>query len=551
MASTSAAPASATARGHVCPETTATWPATHPSGRWESLFVYSFVCKFTNLRGKVDGLETPMDFEEALLSQEPNTILTQVLARFVLNLRPQTRNLSVDHISSTVATVLGEYLKTTERTIFWNDELKCNMDPFSGLDGGFFTADWDFKLKILRQLVELQLVHSPEIKASIDRAWGVSSAKHKKKDAIVPPPDESDPMSQKQLQLTPLGQDIARTRYWAADDSPRLYTSTNPWKITATFNMVSTTREEYLAVIDSLKETAPPQELKKGEKRTKLENFHLQLIPALENRIEAIDAELLRVEKARKKLEQKQAALARAAQAEILRETRTRRQTRKPNYVYSGYDEEQDEGDEYTYQEADNDDFDDFDEINEDEGSSRRQGGTRRSTRTAVLNANGKREAEDPWANWRGERRSTRLGAPPETQLEQLEPQKKRARTEESTVSTGSGDHGSTASHGVSPSNGNGVKLKGSAAAALRPNEVALEQIAGKKKSKFWVYAIEPSAEPEPSAGADEALLENGAETTNGKDEAHGSDMEVDGTPPAPAPPPANGMKVERSVSPP
>lgn len=47
------------------------------------------------------------------------------------------------------------------------------------------------------------------------------------------------------------------------------------------------------------------------------------------------------MEKARKKLEQRQAlrqaALARAAQGEI-RETRTRRQTRKPDYVYTNTD---------------------------------------------------------------------------------------------------------------------------------------------------------------------------------------------------------------------
>lgn len=32
-------------------------------------------------------------FEEALLSREPNEILSQLLAQFILNLKPQTRNL--------------------------------------------------------------------------------------------------------------------------------------------------------------------------------------------------------------------------------------------------------------------------------------------------------------------------------------------------------------------------------------------------------------------------------------------------------------------------
>ena len=97
-------------KGHICPPS----KATHPCNRWEGLFVYAFICKFTNLRGRTDGLNSPMEcvcyvfvslatlthlpaflssFEEALLSTEPHPILTQILARFVLNLRPLTRNL--------------------------------------------------------------------------------------------------------------------------------------------------------------------------------------------------------------------------------------------------------------------------------------------------------------------------------------------------------------------------------------------------------------------------------------------------------------------------
>lgn len=56
---------------------------------------------------------------------------------------------STDQISTTVATVLSEYFKSSERTIFWDDDLKMNVDPFERLDGGFFTADWDFKVGLL------------------------------------------------------------------------------------------------------------------------------------------------------------------------------------------------------------------------------------------------------------------------------------------------------------------------------------------------------------------------------------------------------------------
>ena len=98
-------------KGHVCPPSS----AKHPSDRWESLFVYGFICRFTQLRVKVEGFNSPMEyvplhssclktvsyhkwrgcssFEDALLSPEPNLIMTQILSRFVLNLRPGTRNL--------------------------------------------------------------------------------------------------------------------------------------------------------------------------------------------------------------------------------------------------------------------------------------------------------------------------------------------------------------------------------------------------------------------------------------------------------------------------
>lgn len=66
--------------------------------------------------------------------------------------------------------------------------------------------------------------------------------------------------------------------------------STNPWKITASFETTSSTKDEYMAVIKNLKATAPP-EPKRGQKTSRPEMAHLSLIKALESRIEAIDAE--------------------------------------------------------------------------------------------------------------------------------------------------------------------------------------------------------------------------------------------------------------------
>jgi len=207
-----------------------------------------------------------MDFEEALLSHEPHAVMTEILTRFVLNLRPGTRNISSDQISSTLSGVLAEYSKSSERTVFWDDDLGTNVDPFKGVDGGFFAADWDTKLKVLRQLVELQLTHSTGIKSLIDHAWGVGHVKQKKKEPVnVPIPDPSDPYSRESLIYTPVGQDSSRKRYWVVDDSPRVYLSTNPWKVTSTFQTVSSTKEEYVALIEKLKASAPTKPKSKAE----------------------------------------------------------------------------------------------------------------------------------------------------------------------------------------------------------------------------------------------------------------------------------------------
>ena len=68
-------------------------------------------------------------------------------------------------------------------------------------------------------------------------------------------------------------------------DSPRVYVSTNPWKVTSTFQTVSSTREEYVALIGELKASAPTKP------KSKVEFAHQNLILALEARLEAIDKE--------------------------------------------------------------------------------------------------------------------------------------------------------------------------------------------------------------------------------------------------------------------
>ncbi|TCD62981.1 hypothetical protein EIP91_006163 [Steccherinum ochraceum] len=420
-------------KGHVCPPSN----ATHPRDRWESLFVYGFICRYTQLKGKVEGLETPMDFEDALLSPEANPIMTQILSRFVLNLRSQTRNLSADVISSTLSTIFQEYFKSNgnERSVFWDEEYRINLDPFQGENANFWGAGWDFKLKVLRQLVELQLCHCQEIKLRIDRAWGVIHNKHKKMEMTSAPPPPEDPNSMENLQLVPLGQDRNRKRYWV------------------------------------------------------------------------IDAEV--------------------------RETRTRRKAARVDYAYLNDPDTEDDGDDYVYQE-DHEPVDDEDFMQDDESV----GGRRRSTRSTRASNNGHSSGNE----WRGERRSTRLGAPTDMQLDGPPP--KRARTVDS---TSSGDVQPSASSSGSKSL---RPPKVSGAAAVKPTETAVEAIAGKKKSKFWFYAVEPiPGQAAPPAAGSSAIGSAVPDVGMANPSRNGTPSTADdANPPPPSETNTNGDQFEKSV---
>ena len=93
------------------------------------------------------------------------------------------------------------------------------------------------------------------------------------------------------LTLNPDVRNVLIDIFTVPTDSTRVYMSTNPWKITATFQTVSSTRDEYMSLLQKIKDVAP-SEPKFGEKRTKLETAHLALLKALEERVEVIDNEL-------------------------------------------------------------------------------------------------------------------------------------------------------------------------------------------------------------------------------------------------------------------
>lgn len=59
----------------------------------------------------------------------------------------------------------------------------------------------------------------------------------------------------------------------------------------ATFQTISSTRDEYIATVESLKASGP-DDSKSSEKRSKVEQSHLTLVKSLEDRIEGIDNEL-------------------------------------------------------------------------------------------------------------------------------------------------------------------------------------------------------------------------------------------------------------------
>lgn len=154
--------------------------------------------------------------------------------------------------------------------------------------------------------------------------------------------------------------------------------------------------------------------------------------------------------------------------------------------------QEEHDHDEYTYQEQEDEEYEDHAEFDDlsgfrsgDSSTSNRYGsmGRRRSSRAAATNGHQSNNGNGSLSEWRGERRSRRLGASSETQLD--EPPPKRARTEDSVVSSNSADAPPTAQNGRNRSHG---------AAAMKPTETAVEVVPGKKKSKFWYYAVEPIA---------------------------------------------------------
>ncbi|KAH7334402.1 hypothetical protein B0J17DRAFT_673207 [Rhizoctonia solani] len=479
--------------------------ADHPSSRWETAYVYAFIVKFTNLRGK-DGLESPVDLEEALLFPGPTPVLEQVLARFVLNLRPGSRNTGPNLIARTVQSVLDEFLRTNERSCWWDDALHRNLDPFLGHDGDVFTLPWETKLQILRQLVDYQLQHSAPVRDIIDTVWGARPAKHRKGAKKEAPPPAAAGYTKKQLLIEPLGQDRTRRRFWVLDDSTRVYVSGNPWKSHCVFYSTSSTREEYMNTIDYLKNTLPKPSTGKSTKRPRFEQAQADLIEKLEGtHLEDVENELARLERARKRVEKRNMMIAQAE----LRSTRTRRQTKRPDYVYDADDFEDDYGeengdrsDEEFNGEAESSHTTPDEDMNDYTPDDEENGRLRRSTRNT--GKRGRQVEARPMG-----RRSARLAA-----------------NDGDNSSTRSGDDDLDITNGkvikrartetASPLNVDRLSLEGDDTKSKLYTK--LEPAPGKKISKFWFYAIES-----PSGGAGSASVDQESSKSSRNDTSRSS----------------------------
>ncbi|KAG8906743.1 hypothetical protein FRB99_006234 [Tulasnella sp. 403] len=265
-------------------------PPAHPSGRWETLYVYAFLVKF--LPPKVDDLYDAMGFEEALLAPGFNQILFDTLVKFLHMLRPERQEFTTpDNVDTLLKSILVQFCKSKERTVWWDDNVKANIHPFVDTPPDFFALSWQDRLAILRQLVDWQLTHS-SVKDVIDVAWEVKYQRKKKKTnktlaAEFAPPDADDPMSLVNLRMIPIGQDTWRVRYWMIDDSPRVWTSPNPWRMNCPVTAASSNRDEFNNFVEQIKTSVPPPP--PHGKRPKYQLAHHELISVLESKSSALD----------------------------------------------------------------------------------------------------------------------------------------------------------------------------------------------------------------------------------------------------------------------
>ncbi|KAG9018215.1 hypothetical protein FRB90_011850 [Tulasnella sp. 427] len=425
-----------------------------------------------------------------------------------------------------------------------------NVNPFKS-DLDFYTLPWDTKIVVLRQLVEWQLSHNATFRNWLDRAHGVVRGGHRKRSddqprpTLVPPDPEH---TKDKLDYKPLGQDIARKRYW---------------------------------IVDAIR--TPP--VRQGKRRSKLESGHDELIRKLEERLPDIDAEAKRLEILEERLrvarekaleeEAKQRAREIQEAQNGTRETRTRGKAAKPEYVYRPppedgvvYDdgEEVDELDDDEYRDEpepviaevappvqDEEEEYQLDDEEEEEEPAPKANGKKKAQAKAEpkprpsavsdpsLRRSGRATQKRSYAEdessasasapapARGERRSSRRQTITSRQ-EQDEDSDARP-TKRSRMSSVGSSNAETSTSGPAQASAAiaSISLDGTGTSqsskTLRPGEKAIETVPGKKRSKFWYYVVEDAADEADAPQPTENEAEGGTMEVDEHHEASGPSM--------------------------
>ncbi|WVQ96511.1 hypothetical protein IAU59_003616 [Kwoniella sp. CBS 9459] len=398
---------------------------------WQVAYVWAFIIKF-NLRGRISRLECIEDFERCLtepVANRPDDVLESILICFLGNLKSGTRSLTPENIQSQLSAYITDQLTNSTEWTVWDRGWPINeadrgacctsnrhrtelgrlrypgeplneraaRNPIKQIEekgGGIFELDWRERVKMLRQLVDWQLSHAENIRNIINREFDGKAKKA----------SEADMNDKDSIVMKTLGQNRDRARVWAMDDSWRLYKSGNPFKRPCPLVPITTSRESYeafLADVDTFvsqtvvtskgtRETAEQRRLTANIKNEKA------LAETLRARVEGIEKEDARVQRARKRIAQALEMQQRAEQRAELRSTRTRRQSKKVDYVYDNTsDFEDDSGPSKRSRSSRNSGADDYrDHYQNGNGNGIANGGAnhippeRQSSRLAARNSN-------------------------------------------------------------------------------------------------------------------------------------------------------------------
>ncbi|PLW32809.1 hypothetical protein PCANC_18827 [Puccinia coronata f. sp. avenae] len=236
------------------------------SESWETAYVFAFIHKFTSLCHDLKiglKLRAAQDFERILevdtrtapseLTDEPGPdsseareILTTILNTFHENLKTANGSTWARWLKSYIEDLVKHELQQPMFTI-----LKWKENYIRTRENGFWDLDWHEKVHLLRILVDHQLAYSAKIKSIIDENHDKATGKSTKQPANLPTKLDAKP-SQNPLLIKPLGVDRHSRIWWQIDDSPRIYASGNPYKSENYWEVLSTTKSEYLELSNTL-----------------------------------------------------------------------------------------------------------------------------------------------------------------------------------------------------------------------------------------------------------------------------------------------------------